>query len=325
MPSIIYTRVSSDQQKNNGTSLAEQAKTNKDYADKNGLNVTQTISETCSGITNDGMMHFNFKKYNNLLIADVSRFGRNVILGMKNIHKLLKNKVTIHFTRDNIIISPTDLTKLNEFYLLLKLAEKERAIISTRIKALKSFRASRGEHSGGLVPFGLDTYFANYIDESGITREVKRYRIHPNNIKIIQFIDQCKTPPFNSFMLTKLMRNISKFKDPIQLYDDNNGSYTLRETNYQCLSNLDISNLLNDYSVYYKNKMHFTPSIIKRQHSELKLLSLIIEEPENMYFNQRPCILTNNAISNISFNLERMELSDMVDGQLLNNSSYNNL
>lgn len=282
---VSYSRVSTPNQ-TSGMSLSEQNNIISTYAEEHGLKIVQKISEVKSGRNNETMLNYNFKKISNLIIADVSRFSRNYDDGIKRVKILLKKNINIHFVREDFIIKP-DMLKyfdnnkphdaIDKFCARLDETERESEIIAERIRASKIYKRARGEHCGGLVPYGLKTREYSYIDSEGIKKHSKKYEIDADALAVIRFIDKCKSDRYTTKELNDLMTDIVNYEcDYIKLYDEYDNVVNV---NNKRMTNGDIADLLNEFSITYKDK-EFTGSIISRIKSEKEILSYIKDDSD---------------------------------------------
>jgi len=294
MSSISYCRVSTKNQSINGRSLDEQAKIISIYAINNNLNIIQYISEIMSGKKNRYLSNNINNGIKNIIFADVSRFSRNVKEGLTLINKL-KKKYNIHFVDENIVInkfSNEDSIEIKTFKNKLIQAENESIAIGKRIKRIKQFKADKGEHKGGIIPFGL-TYKNKIItDGQGNEKIVKKYVLDERAIKIVEFITLCKNPPFTNRLITNSMRKISIYDDPIIIEDEN---YNNKFVTYERLTDKNIADLLNIYEVTYKNGKPFTSATVRIIRDVNELKSMVKHDDDDQH----------KSINNINHNINK--------------------
>lgn len=304
---IAYCRVSTDKQMLGGLSLSEQRNRINKYANKYGLKIAFTLSESKSGRRNNTIMEHSKSKVKHIIVTDVSRFCRDVDTGLLRIQELVKNDKTVHFIEEDIAVDKHNFTnKIGNVYkkLLsaLSKAEEESIRIGMRISNIKRFKKRRGEFIGGRLPFGLDTFEYPYVDDEGNNKLVKKYKLNSYEISVIEFIEKCNSFHYTGNDLTKLMRQISKHQDPIELVhecrdkDDYNYGYDIiADVNTEPMSFTDIAKLLNIYEVTYRGTL-FTPSIIRRIRSSNELKQYIIGSDDEQLEE-----LVNN-LTNFGFN-----------------------
>lgn len=269
---LAYTRVSTFRQGENGTSLDEQANIIRRYAAVNHIRIRQIISEIISGDKNDSFMNVNSNNFKHFIFADVSRFSRNVSNGIRMTEQIINSGIQIHFVRNELIMD-RDMTENTwlRFIRLLNNSADELLQISQRVRAVKEYKRSRGEHAGGLVPYGLTTV--------GLS---KKYVLDEQAVSVIQFIELCRSQNYTMRQLNEAMSKcIGRRCRDIRLYDRNlvDGYYIYeeRKTNTESMSYGDIANLLNEYGLSYKGTP-FTSAKICRIRSLETINSLVVED-----------------------------------------------
>lgn len=291
---ISYSRVSTSKQQLGGLSLDEQKQRGIAYANNHNLNISNYISETKSGKKNHSIMKCKDAKSKHIIITDVSRFCRSLVVGLQRIQELVDAGKTIHFIGENMYIdrdifaNKSSLT-YKQLVAALQDAEAESSRISIRTKNVKIYKRNRGEYMGGKTPFGLETYEVTYIDDDGVQKTVKKCRFNPHELNVIRFIEKCSSSKYTSSDLSNLMKKISKHQDPIELIheckdkkDENFGYELIADVNTTPMKRADIAQLLNTYEVLYKNQQ-FTAAIIKRIRPISELESYIVVTPEDNF------------------------------------------
>ena len=150
MKTIIYTRVSTTQQSENGHSLKNQLHKLNQYCDLNNLNDITVITETKSGKNISGREGFKrmielvkTKEYSNVVVYSLSRFGRNTVDVLKTIELFNKYDVSFHSLSENLNTQ----SSTGKFFLtvLSGLSQLEREQISERVSDVLKFKKENGE------------------------------------------------------------------------------------------------------------------------------------------------------------------------------------
>ncbi len=209
--------------------------------------IIKCISSAYRNIPNDMIM---FKNISNayILFCAVDRFSRNVILGSNLAKKILENKNTIHFIRENITLKYAKGFAWDKFIEYLKQSEAESDNISNRVKMAKQFLKRNGYYTSSNVPIGF--------------KKIKllngRYKLEvdKNIANIKRFVKFCRTPGTTVRTLNKQLQmcGADTAKDPLIL----NINPKKLETD---LTYNNIADLLNDYSL---GKRKWNSSMISR-------------------------------------------------------------
>ncbi len=271
---LAYARVSTFNQGDYGISIDEQVDLIRRYAASIGVRVRQVITEVISGRKNDSFMEVNAAKFKHFMFADVSRFSRSEEAGLDMAGRILRAGIQIHFVRNGLVLSG-DMDEANwlEFVRLLRESESESRRIAERVAAVREYKRLRGEHAGGVVPYGLTT-----IGES------KKYAPDDHAIAVIRFIALCRSNDYSSRQLNAAMSEAAGRRcSSIRLYDrqivDGEYVYEERKHNTEPMYCSDIADLLNEYGIAYKGKP-FTGSIVSRIRTEDSLMRLVVEDDE---------------------------------------------
>ena len=170
MKTIIYLRISTVFQHQNGHSLENQLHKLKQYCDLNNLDDITVIREIKSGKDINGRVGFQkmmelvkSKEYNNVVVYSLSRFGRNTVDILKSIEVMNKYNCSFHSLSENINTT----TSSGKFFLtvLSGLAQLEREQISERVSDVLKYKKENGERVGQIA-FG-------YCYDESINKVVK--------------------------------------------------------------------------------------------------------------------------------------------------------
>lgn len=166
MKTILYIRVSTTQQVNDGISLEAQEQRLIQYCEFNGLEVVGILKD--EGLSGSNANREGYRKLMDMVMTkeidavavySLSRFARNTVEVLKSIELMNKNNIQFHSLTEKIdTTSPT-----GRFFLttLAALGQLEREQISERTKDALAHKKSKGERTGG-IPFGYE------LDEDGI-------------------------------------------------------------------------------------------------------------------------------------------------------------
>lgn len=115
---VLYTRVSSDEQKKSGFSLDYQEKQGRDYANKNNLNIVKVFSESFTAkkpgrpAFNEMMMFVRKNKVEHLIFLKSDRASRNGVDSAALVYMAERDVYNIHLIQDNLCLNrrsrPTD-------------------------------------------------------------------------------------------------------------------------------------------------------------------------------------------------------------------------
>jgi DNA invertase Pin-like site-specific DNA recombinase len=243
MSCVIYNRVSSMNQNSYGNNISLQVQESicGKFASENNLNVSRVYKEVHSvfnkipDVLNNVV---NLKKYT-ILIADVSRFSRSVIIGFDMAKKAIDNNNQLIFIQENLVCSTHE--DLETLKIHLKKSEDESKTIANRIKNAKTYLQENGMYSGGTIPYGY------YVDD-------KKLIIDKTEKNIIKFIQLCQNNNISASELNDIMINIHKTTEyePIECYDKN-GKVVSHIT--EKLFNTEIADLLNSYNVDKRGRL----------------------------------------------------------------------
>ena len=232
----------------NSVSLQAQESICSKFAHDNGLKIKSVYKEVHSAFNKAPSVLstvINLSKCN-ILISDISRFSRSVIVGLDMAKTALKNKNHIVFIQEKFVCaSHKDFMILTQY---LQKTEAESRTIGLRIKKARNYLIENGMHAGGAVPYGYDV----------VERKAVKNKYEQN---VLQFIRKCQQSRISSDELNKMMIDISKTKiyDPISCYDKS-GKLVMNIT--ERLTNTEIADLLNSYEVD-KRGLSWTAAMIK--------------------------------------------------------------
>ena len=180
----LYGRVSHDEQKKFGYSIAAQLKRLREFCEENDyLIVDEYVDEGISAFKENRpelqRLFSNLDDIDIVLFTKVDRFSRNILHANQFVQKLSNKNVSIKAVDEDDIDTSTADGKFM-FDLKVSLAEREVRKGSERIKDVFAFKVSKGHAISGSVPYG----YSVYTDEQG----VKRIGKDPNTFDIVEDI-----------------------------------------------------------------------------------------------------------------------------------------
>lgn len=159
---VIYARVSTDQQANEGVSLDMQIARCMEYLDAKGLTLLDTIVDAgFSAKSIAGRQGFtrivdmlNRREINHVVTYKLDRAFRDTEEGLHLVKIMAKRGVALHIVSEQAAVRTESAD--DEFMLTLKLglAQRERKVVSERTKAALHRKREKGEFCGGETPYG---------------------------------------------------------------------------------------------------------------------------------------------------------------------------
>lgn len=232
----------------NSISLQSQESICSKFAHDNNLKVKSVYKEVHSAFHKTPTVLSSVINLNkcDILISDISRFSRSVVVGLEMAETALKNKNRIVFIQEKFICSSSDdFIKLTQY---LKKTEDESKTIGIRIKKSRKYLIDNGMHAGGSAPYGYDIIERKPVEN---VREKE----------ILHFIKLCQQSNISSDDLNQIMLKIANTKIyvPIACYDKY-GNLVTKIT--ERLNNKEIADMLNSYNVHKRGRI-WTASMIK--------------------------------------------------------------
>lgn len=178
----LYARVSHDEQKKFGYSIAAQLKRLREFCEENDyLIVDEYVDEGISAFKENRpelqRLFSNLDDIDIVLFTKVDRFSRNILHANQFVQRLSNKNVSIKAADEDDIDTSTADGKFM-FDLKVSLAEREVRKGSERIKDVFAFKVSKGHAISGSTPYG----YSVYTDEQG----VKRIGKDPNTFDIVE-------------------------------------------------------------------------------------------------------------------------------------------
>lgn len=160
---VGYIRVSSQEQAEDGESLERQAARIKTYCDAKGYELPEIISD--EGISGSKKNRPGLKKIvamcragelGKLIIYDSSRLNRDVRNTYDFFEMAEKAGVEVHDLQSGGVVRTDTATEKVQFGIQAVISQWYRDIISDKMKAHHRYKRLKGEHPGGLIPFGFE-------------------------------------------------------------------------------------------------------------------------------------------------------------------------
>ena len=242
MQNILYTRVSTGNQGSQSLNAQNQICLN--FLNSNGITLTASFQEIGSAYSgNQTVLKYVIDtcKNSNLYVLNVSRFSRNILVGVELLKKATTNNINVHFIEDQL--SSMNKTHAHQIRVKLSESQHESEIISNRINNINNILLDKGWQ------FGV----AEYGKKSEIINGVRKFNNSSKEKSIIDFICQARNGVSCRLLNTKL-RKIEPKADPIYFYDSDG----ITKINYfdrsQTLTFQEIADLLNDYDIKKRGK-----------------------------------------------------------------------
>ena len=249
MKAIIYARVSSENQKDNH-SIDSQISLCTDYANKNGYYIDKIYYEICSGKNNlkkNCELYKLISENNNitLLVYDIDRLSRSITNGMDCYYKCKAKNIIIYSIVQKILYNTIDTER--QFIDSLNQANYESNKIGLRIKNTCKNIRNKGGHIGP-AKYGFKKSKVNKIPV--LIKENYEQ-------EIIKFISLLRIGDKSSTEINNQLKKIIDNPVPLHFYDKNDNIIEKFNKPYT-LNFIEISNILNDYNIKYRNNKNFT-------------------------------------------------------------------
>lgn len=256
----IYCRISSQSQAQ-GVSLDAQMSFCENYLSGGSLSdgtmeSFATVQEIASAYSYKTPPLLNIlvqKKNHRVVFYSVDRFSRNSVIGITNALTMLKNKTTLIFSQENLILFPKDSQEgsrtsqeWNRFIDLLSHAHAESRAISNRVKSSIRYLRENGFHISGSVPYGFEAV----PDVSNPQRK----RLHECKVEteILNFIQLCRRKNASVAEINEAISVCSPLAraNPIVIEKNSRVLQTLENS----IEYRDIAWFLNEYGLSYRGK-----------------------------------------------------------------------
>lgn len=237
MKNIIYCRVSN--LKDDSQSFSTQERNCVEYCKEKKMRVKEIHKEHNSGYGKQKLLdNLILKSKNiNLIINDVTRFSRHNLYGLSLLKKCLKNNITIHFVKEEVIFDHT-----NDYVsskILKGLNDSEGQWHTIRQNIINNIKKRRSEGlTLGTTPFGYDC--------------VNKKLIKNNNFNVIKLIVYLRNGVKTVSEIQQILKELTSSYDSLKFYDENQLEIN-KFSKVFTLKFSEIANILNDYGLCDKN------------------------------------------------------------------------
>lgn len=246
---VVYSRVSTENQKEYGVSLDAQVERCKHFALLNNQIVTDVIKEAGSAYNSVPPKCNNLTNLRNsfILVYNVDRFSRNVKKGEQLALRILDNGNTLIFVNDKLMLTPPphDKQSVTKFKMLLTAAEQESQRIATRVKASLKKKRMMGYFTGGIPKYG---YTKRVVDGGSVLVP------DPYEISVIKFIKLCRTCGSTANEINATLKEIREYEGdwvPLELFCGKTLTTEIKKPMYY----KEIASILNDYGVRKRGRL----------------------------------------------------------------------
>ena len=263
MQNILYTRVSTNNQ--GPDSLSVQNEICKNFLTSQNLTINSTFQEIGSAFNgNQKILNFIINKnYNcNLYLLNVSRFSRNIKIGMEMLELAAKRKINIYFIEEGLNSG----NKHHHHQIRMKLLESqnESETISNRQINLNKTRVAKG------WKFGV----AKFGKKSELISGIRKFKCNEKEKRILDFILQARDGISCKSLNTKL-KKIKPDADVISFYDKDGETRINYFDKRSTLSFREIADLLNDYDIKKRGRIWTANSVSKAYKSVSKISNVM--------------------------------------------------
>lgn len=185
MRTVGYTRVSSQDQADNGISLDNQRAKIQAYCDLKDLDLIEIIEDagvSAKNLKRPGVKKVlemaHKKKVKAVVVYKLDRMFRSTLDALETTKQFDKKGVAFHSITESIDTR----SAMGKFFftLLSSVAELERNVVGERTKAALQYKKSLGEKTGGNVPYGKDVTDTGHLvtnqTEQKVITTVLRFR-----------------------------------------------------------------------------------------------------------------------------------------------------
>jgi site-specific DNA recombinase len=178
----IYTRVSTDEQKQHGVSLDAQVAKCAQYAKSSGLEVVYTGVEGESAKDTDRpelqtiLKMVAQKKISHVILVKLDRLSRDVEDGCRIGKMLAKKGATLHLVAEGGRVDLSDPSQEMMFHMRISLGRFERRRIAMNTKMAMAHKRDKNERISGQAPYGYK--FENNMVVEDETEQSVIQRVH---------------------------------------------------------------------------------------------------------------------------------------------------
>ncbi len=232
--SYVFCRVSTGR----GCSLDYQEAKIREVTESLKWNIKETIKYVGSAYneTPEPLIRLSKLKNKKIVFYCVDRFSRNYLKGFALATEFLKNKNELYFIVEKLKVTRDAGDEWEAFCKYLTYAEAESKKIAKRVTDSKEYLKSKGYFTESAAPFGYK--------KIKLANGRAKLAIDPSANKVLQFIDECKSPGTSLKQLNKTLAECGgdTKRDPILLDEGTKKLET--DLRYE-----NIAELLEDYEI----------------------------------------------------------------------------
>jgi DNA invertase Pin-like site-specific DNA recombinase len=173
----------------------------------------------------------------NLIINDITRFSRHNLYGLSLLKKCIKNKINIHFVKENIVFDHEN--DLISTTILKGLNNSEGQWQTIRRNIINNIKKRRSEGMTlGTTPFGFDC--------------VDKKLIKNNNFNVIRLIVYLRNGVKTSAEMQLVLKELTNEYESLKFYDEKHNEIN-KFAKVFTLKYSQIAEILNDYGLCDKN------------------------------------------------------------------------
>lgn len=180
---VIYARVSTEDQADRGISLDAQLAACADYCTGKGLNIVDSVVDpgfSAKSLNRPGLKRIldmvNHREVHHVACYRLDRLSRSVVDALQVVSLMARKGVQLHIVSEQGTVKSD--TADDEFLLTLKagLAQRERKLIGERTAFALRRKRERREFCGGQPPFGFQAVEGKLVPDMVEQRVVKDIR-----------------------------------------------------------------------------------------------------------------------------------------------------
>ena len=251
MNSILYTRVSSHSQGQEGLQIQTQLCL--DYLNNNGITLSGSYQEISSAFNGKQMALKNALEQNSnctLFVLNVSRFSRNIVNAIEFMKLASEKSINIHFIEENL--DSNNMTHHHTIRIKLSEAQLESENTSRRVSNSYKVLKAKG-HKFGRAKYG---YSASVNPKT----KLRKFILNKKERYIMDFISQARDGNSCKILNNKLKKIIPN-ADPLDFYDTDGVTKIGYFNKANTLTFEEIADILNDYDILKRGKLWTASSV----------------------------------------------------------------
>lgn len=180
---VIYARVSTDEQAEQGVSLDMQVARCMEYVEARGLTLTDTIVDpgfSAKTLDRPGMRRIldmvTRREIGHVITWKLDRFSRNTVESLQLVSLMTKRGIELHIVSEQGTVKTDSADDEFLFTLKMGLAQRERKLIAERTRAALARKRERHEFTGGEPPYGYRNVEGSLIPDIEEQRVIGKIR-----------------------------------------------------------------------------------------------------------------------------------------------------